>query len=77
MSSLNQSSSQIKGDPHLSAHHVTIVTDAGGFVKIESPADEILDILICEHLRASADKRELCFECFPGDPGTVSKAVPL
>ena len=27
-------------DSHKSANHVTIVTDAGGFVKIESPADE-------------------------------------
>lgn len=43
-------------DSHKSAHHVTIVTDAGGFVKIESPAEEIL-FLICVHLCASADKR--------------------
>ena len=43
-------------DSHKSAHHVTIVTDAGGFVKIESPAAEI-NFLICEHLRASAHKR--------------------
>jgi len=43
-------------DSHKSANHVTIVTDAGGFVKIESPAAEI-NFLICEHLRASAHKR--------------------
>lgn len=52
-------------DSHKSANHVTIVTDAGGFVKIERPAEEIL-FSICGHpcLRdavrqvcASADKR--------------------
>ncbi len=35
---LNQSSSQMNADSHLSAHHVTIVTDAGGLAFIK-PAE--------------------------------------
>ena len=35
---LNRASSQMKIDSNLSAHHVTIVTDAGGFASIR-PAE--------------------------------------
>jgi len=42
----NQSSPQVRADSHLSAHHVTPVTDAGGSVQIR-PAEGVESVLIC------------------------------
>ena len=57
MHNLNQSSSQMKGDSHLSAHHVTIVTDAGGLAFIRpAEGNEVIRV----DLRNSRKKESLC-----------------
>ena len=60
---LNHSSSQMKNDSNLSAHHVTTVTDAGGFASIR-PAEGIINIFAFIRVHSWFLHQLRAFSCF-------------
>jgi len=68
---LNQFSPQVKVDSHLSAHHVTIVTDAGGLAFIgPSEAENYFAFISVIRGRESGEAKKVFVEIPARRPGT-------